>query len=309
LAKDAWYHSSVHIPWDAVELFLAAAEQRSLSRAAKALGVTQPTVSRKLAELEDAVGEPLFVRSVEGVSLTQVGERLLEPARRMAESHGEWERVASGTSSAPSGIVRVTAPPGIAFELLAPFAAELRTSLPEVRLEVISTPRNVDLVRREADLALRGAKPNSKDLITIASIEEPIGIFAAKSFIATLPKNPTLRDLRFVAWPPSHAELAPNPQLAAMIPDFAPVFAADDFLVQLRAAEAGVGAIVLSERVTRFALPSPLARVDIDVGRMRTGLHLVCARGALAIARVRAVAEKLERELRESARPRRKPHA
>jgi DNA-binding transcriptional LysR family regulator len=298
----------MHIPWEAVELFLAAAEHRSLAKAAKVLGVTQPTVSRRLAELEAAVGEPLFARSVEGVQLTAAGERLVAPARVMAEGHGELERLASGSAAAPRGVVQVTAPPGIAYELLAPLAVTLRRALPDVRLSVTASVRQVDLVRREADLALRATKPATRDLLTLASIEEPVGAFASPDYARALPARPKLSDIGWIAWPPSHAEVPPNPQLAARIPDFVPAFAADDFLVQLHAAERGAGAIILSKATSRLVGPSGLVELPVELGRIKVGIHLVCARSALAVPRVRAVAEVLSAELAPSARvPRAQP--
>jgi DNA-binding transcriptional LysR family regulator len=297
----------MHIQWDAVELFLAAAEHQSLAKAAKVLGVTQPTVSRRLAELEATIGEPLFVRSVEGVSLTAAGERLLAPARVMAEGHGELSRLASGRAAAPAGVVYVTAPPGIAYELLAPLAASLRETLPDVRLSVEASVRQVDVVRRGADLALRATKAATRDLVTIASVEEPVAAFASPAYAKALAAAPKLADVAWIAWPATHAEIPPNPQLAARIPDFAPVFAADDFLVQMRAAEQGAGAIILSEYRARHAGGTALVRLPIDLGRMKVGIHLVCARSALTVPRVRAVADRLAAELDPSARVPRAP--
>jgi DNA-binding transcriptional LysR family regulator len=292
----------MHIPWEAVELFLAAAEHASLAKAAKALGVTQPTVSRRLADLEATVGETLFDRSVEGVTLTAAGERWLAPARLMAESHAEIERVAAGSDAAPRGVVKISAPPGIAYELVAPFAAHVRKALPDVRLSVDASVRAVDLVRREADLALRASKPASRELVTLASIEEPIAAFGSRAYARRLGEAPSLADVDWIAWPETHAEIPPNPQLAARVPDFAPVFAADDFLVQMHAAEQGVGAIVLSRFTSRRATGPALVELPIDLGRMKVGIHLVCARSALAVARVRAVADLLARELDPGAR-------
>ena len=82
------------IPWDEVRLFLAIAEERSVSGAARRLQMAQPTVSRRLASLERAMGASLFRRSVSGAALTVAGERLLGPARRMAEWAGEVGRAA-----------------------------------------------------------------------------------------------------------------------------------------------------------------------------------------------------------------------
>jgi DNA-binding transcriptional LysR family regulator len=292
----------MHIPWESVELFLAAAEQKSLAKAAKALGVTQPTVSRRLAELEATVGDSLFVRTVEGVTLTSAGERLLRPARAMAEGHGELERIASGSRAEPTGIVHLTAPPGIAYELLAPFAAKLRRKLPGIRLSVEASIRQADLVRREADLALRANKPATRDLVVLASIEEPVAAFASRTYVKSLPASLSLGEIDWIGWPDSHAEIPPNPQLASRIPDFSPVFAADDFLVQMRAAELGAGAIILSARTSRIAGRSVLVPVPVALGPMKVGIHLVCARSALAIPRVRVIADLLAAELSREAR-------
>jgi molybdate transport repressor ModE-like protein len=73
----------VHIPWDDLHILLMVAETGSLSAAAMKLGVTQPTITRRIAALEERVGEPLVVRKATGATLTAFGERLLEPLRRM----------------------------------------------------------------------------------------------------------------------------------------------------------------------------------------------------------------------------------
>jgi DNA-binding transcriptional LysR family regulator len=287
----------MHIPWGDVQLFLAIAETGSLSAAAKRLLVTQPTVSRRLAELEDKIGEPLFERSVEGTSLTSFGERMIAPARRMAEEAGELERLASGAESTPRGVVRITAAPGVAFDLVAPFAAHVREKLPEIRLEVISTIDYVDLARREADLALRFDRPPQRDLVALATVVHPVRPYATKAYAAKLPRRYGIADVGWIGWPPALAHLPPNPQLAARIPDFAPVFASDDFLVQLRAAEAGVGAIFLGRGRSKRALPTPLVELDLDMGKLSATTYLVCPKSALGIARVRAVAELLVAEI------------
>jgi DNA-binding transcriptional LysR family regulator len=291
----------MHIPWDAVQLVLAIADAGSLSGAARRLKTTQPTVSRRLFDLEAQLGEPLFVRQVQGTALTSFGERLIDPARRMAEAGAEVERVASGAERGPRGVVRITAPPGIAYTMLAPFAAELRARLPEIQLELISTVRYVDLVRREADLAIRlrspGRRDAPRDLVTLAAVHHPVLAWATPAYAATLPRDYRLADVGWIAWPPPFEELAPNPQLAARIPGFRPVFAADDFLVQLRAAEAGVGAMLLSTFHSRFEPPRPLVPLALDLGKVTSTHQLVCARGSLAIPRVQAVAELLAAEL------------
>lgn len=290
-----------NVSWNEVQLFLAVAESGSLSAAARKLGVAQPTVSRRLAELEATVGEPLFARGVEGATLTSFGETLLSPARRMAEWAGELERAVQRADSAPRGVVRVTAPPGVAFDFLTPFAAWLRTELPEVTLEVVSSVRYLDLSRREADLALRIQAPTQRDVTILATLKHSVAAFAAKRYIAKLPKRYTAKDVDWIAWAPPHDDLPPNTALAAMIPGFRPAFASDDFLIQLRAAEAGLGAIFLGRTRHRFwsqSTQASLEELDLDMGPLRGELHLVCARSALDVPRIRAVADLLLDELK-----------
>ena len=283
----------MHIPWDAVQLVLAVADTGSLSRAAKRLQVTQPTVSRRLAELEAQLGEPLFVREVSGARLTAFGERFVEPARRMADASAEVERVAAGAERGPRGTVRISAPPGLAAQVLAPFAAGLHGQLPDVQLEVIATTRYVDLLRGEADLALRLAgtavRERRRDLVVLASLQHAVAAYAAPAYAKRLPRGATAADIAWIAWPPSLAHLPPNPQLAARIPEFRPAFTSDDFLVQLRAAEAGVGAVILSA----LAPPRTLAKLALELGPLTATHQLVAARGALVVPRVAEVAQRL----------------
>jgi DNA-binding transcriptional LysR family regulator len=153
----------------------------------------------------------------------------------------------------------------------------------------------LDLVRREADLALR-LTPGSPELLTLASLRHEVGAFASPAYAKTLPKKPRLSDVAWIGWAPPLDHLSPNPELAKMIPGFEPVFASDDFLVQLRAAEAGIGAIFLGRVKHRFSTAT-LVELDVDVGPIVRSLHLVCAKSALDIPRVRAVADLLVREL------------
>ncbi|APR81775.1 Transcriptional regulator, LysR family protein [Minicystis rosea] len=306
MTKIAWYHAEMNIPWDDLHVFLAVAEAGSLSAAARRLRMTQPTVSRRVAELEATVGEPLFVRAVDGASLTSFGERLLEPAKRMAEWAAEVERAAERAESTPRGVVRLAAPPGVAFELGAPFATWLRDKLPEVRLELLAGVQYLDLSRRDADLAIRMAAPVQRDVVTLATVEVEVAPFAAERYARTLPRHYGISDVAWIGWAPPFDHLPPNSLLTARIPGWAPVFASDDYLVQLRAAEAGMGAMFLGRSRHRFSMPTSLVELDLDVGDLRSTIYLVCAKSALAIPRVRAVAELLTAELEKTEAPKRR---
>ncbi|MBL8744205.1 MAG: LysR family transcriptional regulator, partial [Myxococcales bacterium] len=257
------------------------------------------------AELEATLGEPLFLRGIEGTQLTAFAERLVEPARRMAESAGEVARLAERSDARPEGVVRITAPPGVAYEFLAPFALLLRSRLPGVRLEVIATLQYLDLARREADLALRMQRPTQKELTVIAELVTEVGAFASPAYAAKLPKRCTLADIDWIGWAPPLDHLSPNRELAALIPGFRPVFASDDFIVQLAAANAGVGAICMGI-VSHPGWRRELLELDVDIGPVRGYVCLACAKSALAIPRIRAVADLLATELTRTAAPKRK---
>jgi DNA-binding transcriptional LysR family regulator len=291
------------IPWEDVRLFLAVAETRSLSRAARKLRIGQPTVSRRLAALEYALGMTLFRRSAEGAKLTGAGERLLVPARRMAEWAGEVSRAAESSGGSPKGLVRFTAPPYVSVAFLTPFAAWLAGRYPGLRLELLASTHYLDLHRGEADLALRTKAPEQEGLKVVKSFTLESAVFVSKALAAKLPRKPTVDALPWLSWAPPLDFLFPHPQLQQLVPNFTPVFTADSLLVLLEAAEAGLGALALPRLRHPLARPTPLVPLPIHLGPlMQRTYYLVCAKSALDIPRVRQVCElfvsELERTLR-----------
>src|SRR3569623_3054030 len=125
------------IPWDDLRLVLAVAETGSLSAAARRLRLGQPTLSRRMAELEAQRDEALFTRGTGGVVLTAAGERLRPLALRMAEWASEATHAVAKGRRGPEGRVRIAAPPGVAFDFLAPFASAMRSRAPGITLEVL----------------------------------------------------------------------------------------------------------------------------------------------------------------------------
>jgi len=282
------------IPWDDLRLFLAVADTGSLSAAARRLRLGQPTLSRRMAALEEQLDEPLFTRGTGGVTLTAAGERLRPLALRMAEWASEAGQAVAKGSRGPEGRVRIAAPPGVAFDFLAPFAAAMRTRAPGIRIEVLAGIEYVNLLRGEADLALRVRAPTDRDLVCLSETKVDIGVFAAASYARRLPKRYQLRDLDWIAWAPPHTDVAPNPQLAALIEGFQPVFASNDYLVQLAALEAGVGAMVLGRPLgrSRFRNLRQLA-VSLGPAPAYASFYLVGARRLIEAPRVRRVIEAL----------------
>jgi DNA-binding transcriptional LysR family regulator len=291
------------IPWDDLRLFLAVADARSMSGAARALRLGQPTLSRRIAALEAAIDQPLFARRPSGVTLTTAGERLLPTAQRMAESASEAQRSIAGGEGVPEGRVRVATAPGVAFDFVAPLAAKLRARAPRITLEVHAGIEYVSLARGEADLALRWRAPNERELVALAEVSVRAAAFASKAYARRLPRRYGFGDVDWIAWAPPYDELPPNPQLAAAIPGFRPVFTSNDFLVQLSAVEAGVGAMVLGRAFSRLSRIRALTELALDFGpRADTTLYIVAARRMVDVPRIRVVADAMLAEIEHARR-------
>lgn len=294
----------MNISWEDARLFLAVAEAGSVSAAARQLRLGQPTVSRRLAALEYALGTQLFRRSAEGTALTAAGERLVTPAKKMAEWAGELDRAARATDATPSGLVRITASPYFCADFLAPFAGFVTQKRPGLRLEVLSTVQYLDLARGEADLAVRSRAPTNPDLKLLFTQEFEVAVFVSKALRAKLPKRPSPREVPWIAWAPPYDAVPPNPQLEQLMPGFVPVFTADNYLVMWSAVEAGVGAMAAASVRHRFTQDRGLVSLELDLGEFSRGrTYVVCAKSALDVPRVREVADLLVSEL-QRAKPR-----
>jgi DNA-binding transcriptional LysR family regulator len=195
--------------------------------------------------------------------------------------------------------VRVTAPPVVAYDFLAPFAASLARSHPGLRLEVLAAMHYLDLARGEADLALRLRAPKQPELSLVHTLETAQAVHVAPALARRLPRRPRLAEIPWIAWAPPYEDIPPNPQLAELVPGYTPAFTADHILVQLAAAEAGAGAMVLPRIRHRFSRTARLVPIAADLGPYARGaLYLVAARSALDVPRVRLVADLLVAELR-----------
>ena len=147
------------LSWTLIEAFVRVAEEGSLTRAAKALRVSQPTLSRHIQALEEQLGVPLFVRHARGLSATERGLELLASAREVDEGVQQFLRRATGLRVEPEGSVRVSAAEPIAVHVLCPAFARLRTAHPKIALEIVVDNSIANLSRREADIAVRMVRP------------------------------------------------------------------------------------------------------------------------------------------------------
>jgi DNA-binding transcriptional LysR family regulator len=168
--------------WALYRAFLAVATHGSLSGAARALGLSQPTLGRQIAALEAALGTALFTRSPSGLMPTEAALALQPHAEAMAASAAALVR-ALGPGDGERGVVRVTASEVVGAMVLPPMLAALREAHPGIALELVLSNRNDDLLRREADIAVRMARPTQGALHGRKLGVVQMGLFASKAYV------------------------------------------------------------------------------------------------------------------------------
>ncbi|SMH50772.1 LysR family transcriptional regulator [Maritimibacter sp. HL-12] len=167
---------SVNFDWNRARAFLVTAEEGSLSAAARALGLAQPTLGRQVDALEEELGVVLFERVGRGLRLTPAGHDLIEHVRAMGEAATRLSMSAYGQNEAMEGEVSITASDAYAAMLLPPILARLHAAEPRIRIELIAVNDASDLLRREADIAIRNFRPKEPDLVA-RKVRDAIGRF------------------------------------------------------------------------------------------------------------------------------------
>jgi DNA-binding transcriptional LysR family regulator len=184
------------IGWELYRSFLGVLKEGSLSGAARALGITQPTVGRHISALEKALGLALFTRSPAGLLPTESALALRTHAESMESTAAALERTAASQGVGVRGVVRVTSSEVIGVEVLPPIVAKLREEHPDLKVELVLTNRVQDLLRREADIAVRMTPPRQELLVArrIGRIE--LGVHATRRYLA---RNGTPRSIAELA--------------------------------------------------------------------------------------------------------------
>lgn len=178
--------------WTLVRSFLAALDQGSLLGAARALNSSQPTIGRHIAELESQLGVVLFERTGRGLKPLAMALKLAESARAMESSAHQLQRSVSGLNDMVSGTVRITASQTVACALLPPLLSQLRQELSGIQIELVSSNEVSNLLRREADIAVRMVQPDQASLVAKRIGKVTIGAYAHKSYLqrAGAPREP-----------------------------------------------------------------------------------------------------------------------
>lgn len=172
--------------WDDLRFFLALCEAGTLSGAARATGVEHTTVARRIDALETALGARLFDRFPKGWSLTAAGTALVPHARKVEDDMHALLNVARGAIDV-AGVVRVSAPPALTACLLAPRLRGPLARLPGVEIDLRAETRTTDLMRRQADIALRFARPTAPGLVTRLLAHVDYALYAHEDYVANRP--------------------------------------------------------------------------------------------------------------------------
>ncbi|HKO73026.1 MAG TPA: LysR family transcriptional regulator [Bradyrhizobium sp.] len=182
----------IDLSWDLYRTFLAVFREGSFSKAARGIGISQPTASRHIEVLEAAIGARLFARRPGGLVPTEAARELLSDAEAMAAAAGALQRASSGGKRDERGIVRLTAAELIGHEVLPDILSPFCQRYPSIVLELKLSNRNEDVLRGDADIAIRMARPSQQALLARRIGVVKLGLFAHRSYVAVFgtPKTP-----------------------------------------------------------------------------------------------------------------------
>lgn len=244
MRKPILQKSTEPLAWDDLRTVLAVARQGSLSGAARALQVEHSTVFRRLKAIERRFGAALFERSRGGYAPTAHGEAVAESARVMEEAALAAERRVMGADVRLSGVVRISATEMFVSYLLPRVLPAFLEAHPDIEIEIDVSNRNVDLTRREADLALRGTNHPPEHLYGREVGEIRYAAYAHRRYFRG-GKTPALEDLPWVGLDESMRRLEIARWLQQRLPDKRTRLRTDSLQGMMHAAAAGIGAAVL----------------------------------------------------------------
>lgn len=242
------------LDWNLVRAFVAVGRTGSLTAAAERLGSSQPTVGRQVRALEDVLGVPLVQRHARGVELTEPGRALLAEAEGVEDGMQAFVRRARDAREAPRGTVRVTATEMVGGQILPGLLRDVRLGFPEIQIVLVLDERATDVLRGEADVAVRMFRPRTADLLARKVGEVPLGLFAHKDYLARAGVPATLDELGRHACIGFDRNALLGRALAALHPALAPercAFRCDSMLAQLEALRAGIGVGVAQLEIAR----------------------------------------------------------
>lgn len=183
------------LDWTLLRSFLAVIDTGSLIGAARRVGSYQPTLSRQVAELESQLGVPLFARTGRGLIPTTAGRAIVEAAREMAAAANRVEAAIHGSRAEMKGTVRIACSEVVAVYLMPQVVVALRRQHAQIQVELVSSNAVSNLLRRDADVALRLVRPNQSSLVARKIAAMPMGAFAAPEYLIGRTSPSTAGDL------------------------------------------------------------------------------------------------------------------
>ena len=243
---------SVKFDWNRARAFLVTAEEGSLSAAARALGMTQPTLGRQVDALEAELGVILFERAGRGLVLTPSGLELLDHVREMGEAAGRMSLAASGQAHQIEGSIAITASEMYSAYYLPPALARIRREAPGINIEIVATNDTKDLRRREADIAVRSYRPDQPDLIARKIADDTGRLYGSRPYLESLGSPQTVAELKDAVV----IGFDETPTLIQGLKQYGYEFSMDNLrvlstshLVQIELARAGIGLGMFPDRI------------------------------------------------------------
>lgn len=285
---------AMNFDWNQVRAFLATVEEGSLSAAARALGLTQPTLGRQVTALEEELGVTLFERSGRSLILTASGEAVVNEVRAMAEAATRVSLVASGQVTSVEGVVKVSASEIYSAYILPDVIAGLRKTHPRLRIEVVATNALSDLRMREADIAVRNTEPTDPEMIARRLTDHDGALFASRGFLAEhgpIASVTDLADLPIVAFGSEASFLKALQERQVPVTEKNFVTGSENHLVHWALARRGIGLGVNSLETGR--IDGDMVPVLTDVLSFRFPVWLVAPRELKTSRRVRVVFDAL----------------
>ncbi len=288
--------------WDDYRFFLAVSETGSLSAAARKLGVTQPTVGRRINDLEKRLGARLFDRMNQGYALTAAGRRIGDLVARIESTAFAIEQRVSGVDDRLDGRVSITTTEGIGIYWLMPRLPKLRQHCPDIDIELVVGVGALDLLRREADIALRVGNPGCAELVGRRVGDVHCGLYASEAYLARHGEPVALDDLSrhtIIESVRDIANLAQARRLREVAKGAGVGVRCNNLTAQIAAARAGLGILALPDYMVGGA--SGLRRILAGSFDSTLDLWLLTHRDLRRTARIRAVLDFLAAEIRDDA--------
>jgi DNA-binding transcriptional LysR family regulator len=259
------------VDWDLYRYFFAVLQAGSLSAAARQLLTTQSTVSRQISKLESSLGVSLFSRSPEGLQPTPAALQLLEPVSGMSTAVAIMQRRISQATGA--GVLRLTVPEVLGVEVITPLLAVFQQQHPGLQLELSIAEHNEDLLRREADLAIRMIAPQQGALLARGLGQSCLSLYAHRDYLAqhgTPLNREDLAQHRLIGYDRNLGLHAHWQAQGFALPIEALAFRSDCAMARLAALRSGMGiglchAALAQREPALLALPAQLFSFELGV--------------------------------------------